>query len=201
MKFLKAEGVKLIAIQAESKNQKKKHYSFFLTPFYLDIVDGDLTLILGMIWTIIQQYQIADISEEGATGRPLQLRSPFAHQFSLCAELTAKEALLLWCKKKTKNYEGVDPPGIKNFHTSWIDGKALCALIHRHRPDLLDYSKCANQSNRENCELAFKVAEDKLGIPQLLDVEDLCETVRGRSRARWGLIMPRVCRPNLMNVR
>ena len=40
MKFLKAEGVKLIAIQAEN------------------IVDGDLTLILGMIWTIIQQYQV-----------------------------------------------------------------------------------------------------------------------------------------------
>jgi hypothetical protein len=142
MKFLKAEGVKLVAIQAEN------------------IVDGDLTLILGMIWTIIQQYQIADISEE---------------------ELTAKEALLLWCQKKTKGYRDVDPPGIKNFHTSWCDGLALCALIHRHRPDLLDYEQCQKSTPRENCLLAFKVAEEKLGIPQLLDVEDLVDTAKPTS--------------------
>ena len=144
MKFLKAEGVKLVAIQAEN------------------IVDGDLTLILGMIWTIIQQYQIADISEE---------------------ELTAKEALLLWCQKKTKGYRDVDPPGIKNFTTSWCDGLALCALIHKHRPDLLDYEQCKKSTPHENTRLAFKVAEEKLGIPQLLDVEDLCDTPKPDERS------------------
>jgi len=144
MRFLKAEGVKLVAIQAEN------------------ITDGNLTLILGMIWTIIQQYQISDISEE---------------------ELTAKEALLLWCKKKTKGYEGVDPPGLKNFHTSWRDGKALCALIHRHRPDLLDYSKCKDKTDAENVEWAFQVAEDKLNIPRLLDVEDLADTAKPDERS------------------
>lgn len=80
MKFLKAEGVKLVAIQAESNNKYKIcevfcflfNKTFFSSAFCIkDIVDGDLTLILGMIWTIIQQYQIADISEEGQTKKKL----------------------------------------------------------------------------------------------------------------------------------
>jgi filamin len=70
MKFLKAEGVKLVAIQAESEwFEDVLCFVFTSRSCNTDIVDGDLTLILGMIWTIIQQYQIADISEEGACSR------------------------------------------------------------------------------------------------------------------------------------
>lgn len=53
-----------------------------------------------------------------------------------CVELSAKEALLLWCQKRTKGHAHCD---IKNFHMSWQDGMAFCALIHAHRPDLIPY--------------------------------------------------------------
>jgi len=116
------------------------------------LIDHDLKMILGMIWAIILDYAIKGISVE---------------------ELTAKEGLLLWCRKKTAGYRDIDPPGIKNFKNDWKNGLAFCALIHRHRPDLINYDSLSAENAAQNLELAFDVAEKKLGIPRLLDAEDL----------------------------
>ncbi len=117
--------------------------------------------MLGMIWSLVLRFSIADINEEGSH---------------------AKEGLLLWCQRKTHDYDEVD---IQNFHRSFQDGLALCALIHRHRPDLLDYAALdkAPAAGPQNTKLAFQIAERSLGIPQLLEVDDLCAAKKPDERS------------------
>ncbi|XP_016091554.1 alpha-actinin-2-like [Sinocyclocheilus grahami] len=124
-----------------------------------EIVDGNLKMTLGMIWTIILRFAIQDISVE---------------------ETSAKEGLLLWCQRKTAPYRNVN---VQNFHISWKDGLALCALIHRHRPDLIDYSKLRKDDPIGNLNTAFEVAEKYLDIPKMLDAEDIVNTPKPDEKA------------------
>jgi hypothetical protein len=115
----------------------------------MHLVDHDLKMILGMVWAIILDYQIKGISVD---------------------DLSAKEGLLLWVQQKTKGYKHVD---VRNFTDSFVDGLAFCALIHKFRPDLLDYDSLSPHEHDKNLSLAFDIAEKDLQIPRLLDVEDM----------------------------
>ena len=63
---------------------------------------------------------------------------------------------------------------LTNFDKSWRDGMGFCAIINRHRPDLLDFDDCDVDTPLENLELAFSVAEKELGIIRIVDPEDVC---------------------------
>ncbi|XP_026137433.1 alpha-actinin-4-like isoform X1 [Carassius auratus] len=124
-----------------------------------EIVDGNAKMTLGMIWTIILRFAIQDISVE---------------------ETSAKEGLLLWCQRKTAPYKNVN---VQNFHISWKDGLAFNALIHRHRPELIDYDKLRKDDPVTNLNNAFEVAERYLDIPKMLDAEDIVNTARPDEKA------------------
>ena len=124
-----------------------------------DVVDGNSKIILGLIWTLILRFTISDINEEG---------------------LSAKEGLLLWCQRKTACYDEVE---VRDFSTSWNDGLAFCALLDIHRPDLIDYDSLDKNDHRGNMQLAFDIASKEIGIPDLLDVEDVCDVAKPDERS------------------
>lgn len=124
-----------------------------------DVVDGNRKIILGLIWTLILRFTISDINEEG---------------------MTAKEGLLLWCQRKTACYEEVD---VRDFSGSWNDGLAFCALLDIHRPDLIDYDALDKSDHKGNMQLAFDIASKEIGIPDLLDVEDVCDVAKPDERS------------------
>ncbi|KAF2866555.1 alpha-actin-like proteinin [Massariosphaeria phaeospora] len=124
-----------------------------------DVVDGNSKIILGLIWTLILRFTISDINEEG---------------------LSAKEGLLLWCQRKTACYDEVE---VRDFSTSWNDGLAFCALLDIHRPDLIDYDSLDKSDHRGNMQLAFDIASKEIGIPALLDVEDVAGVTKPDERS------------------
>ena len=60
---------------------------------------------------------------------------------------------------------------VNNFSKDWSDGKVFCAVLHRHRPDIIDYSSVESNSPQQNLELAFDTAYDQLEVEKLLDPE------------------------------
>ena len=66
------------------------------------------------------------------------------------------------------SYPGVS---VQNFNTSWRSGLAFNAIIHKHRPDLIDYNSLRPGQHVANLNHAFDVAEKVLGLPRLLDAE------------------------------
>jgi hypothetical protein len=81
-------------------------------------------------------------------------------------------------KESLVSYENVH---ITNWTTSWWDGLAYCALIHRFHPREIDYKSLTSESRMQNLKLAFDTAE-RLGVDRFLDEEDM-ETMPPEQRS------------------
>ncbi|XP_055926294.1 spectrin beta chain, non-erythrocytic 1-like isoform X1 [Argiope bruennichi] len=136
-----------------------------------DIVDGKPHLILGLLWTIILR---CEIWQHQQNVNNLEEQRPFIpqpqDQTHYPVQKIAKDSLLLWCQTKTDGYPNVR---VRDFHRSWRDGLAFNALIHSHVPTLIDYNSLKPQERRYNLENAFTTASKHIGVPKLLDPEDV----------------------------
>ncbi|XP_051892486.1 microtubule-actin cross-linking factor 1 isoform X4 [Pristis pectinata] len=132
------------------------------------IPDGDTLSISENEFGLSTSNECDDIS----LGQIVHLSQELISEIYVSGEsgdMSAKEKLLLWTQKLTEGYSGLK---CSNFTSSWSDGKVFNAIIHKYRPDLIDMEKVSIQSNQENLEQAFAVAE-ALGVTRLLDPEDV----------------------------
>lgn len=130
LEFISGKGVKLVSIGAEGTRSSPGSIRTVTAPpwrrLHVDthacslseIVDGNVKMTLGMIWTIILRFAIQDISVEGERrrfGAPPPPQTSFFLGYSCASpsETSAKEGLLLWCQRKTAPYRNVN---VQNFH-------------------------------------------------------------------------------------
>ncbi|XP_013775194.1 LOW QUALITY PROTEIN: filamin-A-like [Limulus polyphemus] len=109
-----------------------------------DIVEGNLKLILGLIWALILRYQI------GRTSFP------------------PKKLMLAWLQATLPDLK------IMNFTTDWNNGIALSALIDYCCPGLCPNWRSLNPREKEkNCKAAMELAKKEFDIPMILTPDDL----------------------------
>ncbi|XP_067947669.1 dystrophin-like [Watersipora subatra] len=120
-----------------------------------DIVNGNVKLILGLVWTIISHWQMAGAMASQSNG----------------SQESVEKMLLAWCRSSTQGYPNVN---IQNFTSSWSDGFAFNALMHSHRPELFDYDELVAVNDVDYTLIhAFQVADSNFQIAKLLEPKDM----------------------------
>ncbi|KAJ1162495.1 hypothetical protein NDU88_002963 [Pleurodeles waltl] len=139
LEFLDREHIKLVSIDSKA------------------IVDGNLKLILGLIWTLILHYSISMPMWEDEDEEDVKKQTP-------------KQRLLGWIQNKIPQLP------ITNFHRDWQDGKALGALVDNCAPGLCpDWETWDPAQPVENAREAMQQADDWLGVPQVIAPEEIVD--------------------------
>uniref|UniRef100_A0A8C3G4V1 Calponin-homology (CH) domain-containing protein n=1 Tax=Cyclopterus lumpus TaxID=8103 RepID=A0A8C3G4V1_CYCLU len=167
LKFLEGRKIKLVNINST------------------DIVDGRPSIVLGLMWTIILYFQIEELTSslpalqalssstsslDSSTSSTETNSPPFKRKPLPPLQGGVRKALLRWVQQTATKRLGIE---VKDFGPSWRTGLAFFAVIHALRPNLVDMERIWRRPNRENLQEAFLLAETELGVPQLLDPEDV----------------------------
>ncbi|KAJ8258309.1 hypothetical protein COCON_G00173210 [Conger conger] len=139
LEFLDRENIRLVSIDSKA------------------IVDGNMKLILGLVWTLILHYSISmpvwEDEDDGETKKQ-----------------TPKQRLLGWIQNKV-----ADLP-ITNFSRDWKTGKALGALVDSCAPGLCpDWETWDTVKPVNNASEAMQLADDWLGIPQVITPDEIID--------------------------
>ena len=80
--------------------------------------------------------------------------------------------MLFWFKRQTLDYENLK---IEDLTASFKNGLALCAIIHRYRPDLIDYHSLSPQNALINNQLAFDIFDKDFAISPMISGREMVE--------------------------
>lgn len=139
LEFLEREHIKLVSIDSKA------------------IVDGNLKLILGLIWTLILHYSISMPMWEDEDDEDARKQTP-------------KQRLLGWIQNKVPQLP------ITNFNRDWQDGKALGALVDNCAPGLCpDWEAWDPNQPVQNAREAMQQADDWLRVPQVIAPEEIVD--------------------------
>ncbi|XP_064615046.1 filamin-A-like isoform X2 [Liolophura sinensis] len=110
-----------------------------------DVVNGNVKLILGLIWHLIIRYQIS----------------------SSKSKAPPKKIMLQWLQS------AIPDISMSNLTSDWNNGIALHALIEHCKPGLSPNWRNLDPKNRvENCRTAMALAKEHLNIPRVISPED-----------------------------
>ncbi|XP_053097800.1 protein-methionine sulfoxide oxidase mical3b isoform X3 [Pangasianodon hypophthalmus] len=156
------ESVYRLLPQTTPENVSKNHSQYSLDPG---------TRYPNLNTQVISASQVCHLidTDEGPLLGVVMGPSPtsrLTHQDS-----TARSSKLLsWCQEQTQGYRSVC---VTDLTTSWKSGLALCALIHRYRPDLIDFDSLDENEAELNNQLALDVAERELGISPIMTGQEM----------------------------
>uniref|UniRef100_A0A8B9KSJ2 F-actin monooxygenase n=1 Tax=Astyanax mexicanus TaxID=7994 RepID=A0A8B9KSJ2_ASTMX len=105
---------------------------------------------------------------------PKLTRNELLLEKQLQESIARSSKLLNWCQRQTEGYRGVS---VSDLTTSWKSGLALCALIHRYRPDLIDFESLDEKDVEKNNQLAFDVSEKEFGISPIMTGKEMSVVV------------------------
>ena len=173
------ESVYRILSQTTPENINKDFASHSLDP---SSRYGQLNLRLVMPFQVTQCYD---------TDNPAHLQPQNVLQDSAPKKRRRKEShvnpgtLLTWLQKQVENYD----LSITDMTTSFQNGLALCAIIHRYRPDLIDFAALDPSDLTLNNQLAFDILECELGVPPMTTGQEVASNAEaGRPQDKLAMI-------------
>jgi len=117
-----------------------------------EVLDGVSKMILGFIWQLFLKFGSNDNAGE----------------------------LLAWVQERVNENERYPNVNVTEFSKSFRDGKAFAALLDSFSPSILDYTNVDQGEDDDTATKArgtlndvFDAAEAKLGVPKLLDADDV----------------------------
>lgn len=142
------------------------HYYLLLSIGAGDVEEHNLKLMLGLVWKLIQKYQLGIHDDpEPAPAPPSKGGSQTAakpEQKKKKVPSSAKTILLAWVQATLPDVK------VKNFQSDWNDGTKLSALVDHMKPGLIPDHASLNPDDRlENTTRALSLAEENFGIPQV----------------------------------